>query len=276
MYRTIDTGTWGDPWFEELTPSGKLLFVYLFTNNRTSMSGAYPITLRTMANETCLAQSEVAELLATFGERVVWWPDQACVFIRNFYRHQRSNSSDKYRVGAAKQTLDLPDVVRECVYIAYPELQTNPIPSRYPTDTLSTEQNRLDTEQSREETPPTPSPGEAAVKPPRAVRSRGARIPPDFAMTPRLYAYAAEKEVTAAEADSVMEGFKLYWESASGQSASKSDWNKAWMNRVLDLLEAGKIGPTRRNGSMRPNGFQSQAEINQLKRNPDGTPKWVG
>jgi hypothetical protein len=28
--------------------------------------------------------------------------------------------------------------------------------------------------------------------------------------------------------------------------------------------------------SLSPSGYRSQAEINQLKRNPDGTPKWVG
>jgi hypothetical protein len=143
-----------------------------------------------------------------------------------------------------------------------------------PRNALQQSGNAIDKEEDRELTPPTPSPGEPAGKPPRVVR--GSRIPDDFATTPELYAYAAEKGVTAVEADSVTEGFVLYWQSASGKTATKIDWNKAWMNRVLDLLEAGKIGPTRRNGSMKPNGYQSQAEINQLKRNPDGTPKWVG
>lgn len=34
--------------------------------------------------------------------------------------------------------------------------------------------------------------------------------------------------------------------------------------------------PMREVGSTTSNGYRSQAEINQLKRNPDGTPKWVG
>jgi hypothetical protein len=161
MYRTIDTGTWGDPWFEELTPPGKLLFLYLITNNRTSMSGAYPITLRTMANETCLSQERVSDLLRTFGDRVEWWPDLSCIFIKNFYKHQRANSSEKYRVGAVKQMLDLPDVVRESVCIAYPELRTFPIPIAYPINTPSTEQSRTETEakKKRAENPPTPRAG---------------------------------------------------------------------------------------------------------------------
>jgi hypothetical protein len=139
------------------------------------------------------------------------------------------------------------------------------VPNRNSNNTHLTRPN----EQGRK-TPPAPSPGEPAGKPPRALR--GTRIPADFALTPRLYEYAASKGVTAAEADSETEEFKLYWESASGTYALKTDWEKTWMRRILDRVASGKIGPVRR---LSP-GYANQATINRGgQRNPDGTPRWT-
>ncbi|MCA1668316.1 MAG: helix-turn-helix domain-containing protein [Thermomicrobia bacterium] len=119
-----------------------------------------------------------------------------------------------------------------------------------------------------DEIPPTPPYKEELIKltvnkPSRRERAPNpTRIPDDFALTPELYAYAADKGVTAAEADGVTEEFILYWQAASGRSAIKTDWKKAWMLRILDRLQMGKIGPMARNGSTRSNGYRSQADIN--------------
>lgn len=93
-------------------------------------------------------------------------------------------------------------------------------------------------------------------------------------MTPEMYAYAASKGVTADEADGVTEEFILFWQSASGRYATKSDWKKAWMLRILDQIQMGKIGPSRRQTPGK-NGYRSQADINQQTYHPDGRPRFV-
>ena len=130
--RRIDTATWDDPWFAGLDVSGKLLFLYLLTNRRTTSCGAFEITLRAIAFETGIEQSQVESLIASFGERVQWFPDDQIVFVRNFYRRQKPNAS--FTTNAQRSAADLPARVRDTVFAVYPELRT---PCTHPVPTMS-------------------------------------------------------------------------------------------------------------------------------------------
>lgn len=146
MYRTIECHTWDDEWFQELEPAGKLVFLYLLTNIRQTACGAFHVTLRTMAVDTGLSKDDVKDALDALQEvgKVAWWPGDSVVWVKNFYRYQRANSSDKFRQSAAKVLRDFPQAVQDTVVIAYPELastetpsnkeDTLPIPYEYPTD----------------------------------------------------------------------------------------------------------------------------------------------
>jgi hypothetical protein len=254
MYRTVDTATWGDPWFEELSPPAKLLFLYLITNSRTNSCGAYPITMRTMSNEICLPVERIPALLAELEERVEWFEEERFVFVLNFYRHQRANSSEKFRVGAQKQTGDLPDAVRDRVWEVYPELDTQAIPYHSPTDTLSDtlpdtlsggvsakQNSNRDISETETKNPPTPQ---------RGTGRRGTRIPDDFALTEAMVEYAAAKGVPRNQAASMTEEFVLYWQSTT-KNPTAVDWVKRWQGRLLEQIGQGRIGPNAR----APNGY---------------------
>ena len=43
IYRQIYTEVWRDPWFLNLESDGKLLYIYLFSNERTNVLGLYEI-----------------------------------------------------------------------------------------------------------------------------------------------------------------------------------------------------------------------------------------
>jgi hypothetical protein len=138
MYRRLECTTWDDPWFSELPPEAKLLFLYLITNRRTTACGAFEITLRAIAFETGLPNVETT--LAMLGERVVWWPQHQVVFIRNFYRWQSDNTNKgNFRIGAKRALAEFtPDVIATVTHV-YPELideqvsHPQPIPNPSPT-----------------------------------------------------------------------------------------------------------------------------------------------
>ena len=67
MYRTCDTATWTDPKVKSLPPAGKLLFVYLFTNSHSHVSGIYYLPTITIVHETGLKQKDVDTLLHTLS-----------------------------------------------------------------------------------------------------------------------------------------------------------------------------------------------------------------
>lgn len=66
LYRSFYTYYWSDPWVQGLEVDEKLLFIYLFSNDRASMSGIYETTLRTISFESGIAEERVLEILNMF------------------------------------------------------------------------------------------------------------------------------------------------------------------------------------------------------------------
>ncbi len=87
-YRPIYLNIWKDPDFENYTPSQKLLFIYLCTNRETTESGIYPITIKTISNETGISIKKVEKILSEGLKNVYYDFDNSCVFVKNFYRYK--------------------------------------------------------------------------------------------------------------------------------------------------------------------------------------------
>jgi len=94
-YRPIWTKIWKDPDFEEYTPDEKLLFIYLCTNEMTTDSGIYPITPKTISNETCLDKQTVVQRLANGCIRNILYDQQLkYVFVVNFREYNAGGRPD--------------------------------------------------------------------------------------------------------------------------------------------------------------------------------------
>ncbi len=252
MYRTIDTATWDDPWFAELTATDKLLFLYLLTNRRSTPCGAFEITPKQMVFETGLIEAEITASLARLAPKILWWPDIRVVLIRNFYKHQRANSSFKYVPAAQKALANFPCSVRNAVLQFYPELandtewvpdQEDTLPIGYEEGIdresvvkLSKERVKLSKEREKErgegkvseEEEDEPSSLDLASPSSRAKPKR--RIPRDFTVTDDMKAWAATNGIAAlVDLDFETEEFRDYW---IGDGGTKSDWIATWRNSM--------------------------------------------
>jgi hypothetical protein len=94
IYRPIYTSIWKDPDFETYKPMMKLIFIYLCTNESTTESGIYPITIKTISNETGISNRMVNELLSNGLKNVLYDFDNSCVFVKNFYIYNGGGRPD--------------------------------------------------------------------------------------------------------------------------------------------------------------------------------------
>jgi hypothetical protein len=87
---------WSDGWFAELKPEFKLLFVYLFTNERASVSGLYELPVRIIQFETGLDKEVIlagfAEFQKTEPAKVLYDAETGVVYVRNMLKYQASTS----------------------------------------------------------------------------------------------------------------------------------------------------------------------------------------
>lgn len=94
-YRQLHTRMWSsDQWFADLMPAYKLLFIYLFSNERASVIGLYELPLRVMAFETGLEQDAILAGLAVFAavDKVHYDRATGIVYVRNMFKYQGSTS----------------------------------------------------------------------------------------------------------------------------------------------------------------------------------------
>ena len=98
--RGFDTGFWNDPFVQKLPQEGKTLFAYLWTNDHCNPAGLYEITPMTIAFDTGLPPADIPALLESLKPKVVWYPDENLVWVKNFIKRQ--SKSSKFLAAAAK------------------------------------------------------------------------------------------------------------------------------------------------------------------------------
>lgn len=143
-YRAIDTATWRDPFFENLRPYAKLLFLHTWTNDVCTPSGLYEVSKKRMEFEVGFEIDDVVEELApkieiNLNKNIVW--------VKNFFRRQCA--SPQFATAAVK-AIKLIDVEYKNKFLEYNHdilikfkvnferfgLDTPTIPPRYPHDTM--------------------------------------------------------------------------------------------------------------------------------------------
>lgn len=89
--RSLSTAFWSDPFIEELSPSEKLLFIYLITNEKTNMLGIYESSIKKISFETGIPSNTISEALKKFEASGKVKYANNYVILVNFMKHQNFN-----------------------------------------------------------------------------------------------------------------------------------------------------------------------------------------
>jgi hypothetical protein len=107
-YRQISTATWQDPWFEQLSPKAKLLFIYLWTNEVCNQSGLFQISQRRIEFEVGF---KIDDVISELHLKVEWFHSENIVWVKNFFKWQCFNSS--FVQAAVKSLGNIPKIIVE-------------------------------------------------------------------------------------------------------------------------------------------------------------------
>lgn len=127
-YRQIHTRIWKDSWFLSLAPAHKLLFIYLFGNERASVAGIYELPLPVICFETGLDESVVQAGLAVFIEAGKVLYENDVVWVVNLRKYNDSGSG-KVKVKIDKDIAAVPAGIVKTLY-------TEHYQSRYPSQPM--------------------------------------------------------------------------------------------------------------------------------------------
>jgi hypothetical protein len=205
---------WKDPWFLDLCQEDKLLFIYLFGNDRTTLAGIYEISLRVVCFETGLTEEQVKDGLQRFADanKVYYDEKHKLAWIVNLLRYNaHSLENEKIRINIENSVAELPDCEMKRAWIEHYNTTVNPkypietssggeddpsIPYRYPMDTSSHHEHEHEQEQEHD----TNAAGAAAAPCHlkgwlKLVRESDNRASSVRYMVDQLYPYLAEDEL---------------------------------------------------------------------------------
>ncbi len=125
-YRPLYTKIWKDPDFQELSPENKLIFIYLCTNELTTESGIYPMTPKTIADETAVEREKVTKLLQNGNlKNVKYDTDNRLIFIKNFHKYNSGGKPELIKRSIINDCTAYPQTALWTLFIEnYPEFET--------------------------------------------------------------------------------------------------------------------------------------------------------
>lgn len=138
-YRSIDTRIWKDSWFLDLDSVGKLVFLYVCTNDRTNVIGLYELSPRIIAFETGLPLDQVQAQLDAFEQAGKIRRGDGWLWVVNLLRYNALNPTGaKLQAHILSVVQSVPPIPLRTAFIVYYKQQ---IPYLYGMDTLSTGQD---------------------------------------------------------------------------------------------------------------------------------------
>ena len=110
--RMLKTSFRADSYIEQLTPTQKLLYAYLLTNDYIDLSGIYEITFRRISYETWVAEEEVEQVMEKFQSDGKVFFCEGRIVIVNFIKNQ-NYKSPTIQKWIERSIDNVPNIVRQ-------------------------------------------------------------------------------------------------------------------------------------------------------------------
>lgn len=117
-FRQIHVSIWKDSWFLDLEPDEKLLFVYLFSNESTSLSGMYRLSRKVISFETGIDKNRMDMALESFAKAGKVYTEGDVVWVVHMRKFHETKSS-KVLSRIASDIESIPDCTLKRQYIGY-------------------------------------------------------------------------------------------------------------------------------------------------------------
>lgn len=91
-YRTVNCKLWEDDWFHSLDAEGRVVWLWLITNHRASISGIYSAPVRIVSYETGVSEKACLDMLKAFEECGKIHYENGVVWVHKLRTYQCTNS----------------------------------------------------------------------------------------------------------------------------------------------------------------------------------------
>lgn len=252
-FRYIHTRIWKDNWFCDLEEDAKLLFIYLFSNERASVSGIYELPLKYLVFETGLEKTRVLEIMGQFQVAKKVFYEDGIVWVVNLRKYNET-SSDKVQTRLSKDIAVIPDSNILRIYC-----QHHNIPYPYRIDTPPNRDRDGDGNDNRDndetgDNPPPPFSDDPVLEDIYRRVTNQITMPAERRENclTALRAVLYDKKTPQAAMDYLFP----FWEAWTDKEHDYSRTNTAWLT---DCAVTGQMPPPKKGGNSNGNGHKPAA-----------------
>jgi hypothetical protein len=119
--RIVNTKFWDDSYIVGLKPIEKLVFLYLFTNPLTNISGVYELPLDRVAFDIGISRKKIEPILGKLEENRKIVLSNGWVGVINFIKHQ-NHANPKIKQGIVSELKRAPKEITDRLSIDYQKL----------------------------------------------------------------------------------------------------------------------------------------------------------
>jgi hypothetical protein len=113
VQRYISSSFWSDDWVDSLSVQEKLIYMYLLTNENTTVAGVYKITVKRIKDDTGISREEVVAALDKFAkDKKAFFTDEF-IIIPKWPKHQKLGERGKLRLAVNALLRSLPRKIKE-------------------------------------------------------------------------------------------------------------------------------------------------------------------
>ena len=248
-YGKVFTSIWASTTFRSMSEDGRALALYLLTCPHGTITGAFRMPDGYVCEDLQWGSERVQEGFAElfrngFANRCeaskwVW----VCKYLE---WNQPENPNQ--RKAAAKLVNQIPD---ECSWkpmfmrVCGPSLGLEPPENHNPSGTVPEPLLNQEQEQEQEQEIPPASQVPPAAAGPKPTTQRGRRLPDDWDPGDSGRSFAEQQGLRNGRLSAELARFRDHWAAATGQGATKLDWQAAWRNWVRRAVELGAAAGAR-------------------------------
>lgn len=114
-YRPIKTNTWDDDYVFKLDSDEKLVWIFLLTNERTSLCGIYKVSISYIYRMTKVSEERIKAILEKFEkDDRIKYIDNTWISIKNVVKHH--STSPKITDGIIRELSEIPQDIAKRGY----------------------------------------------------------------------------------------------------------------------------------------------------------------
>lgn len=113
--RIIQTRFWEDSFIYTISPTSKLLFLYLLTNKRIELTGSYELPIPIISIETGLTKDEILASLNEISSKIAYIDNYVVIKNASKYQNYENSKSLPQRNAYKKELGKLPQTVKDYI-----------------------------------------------------------------------------------------------------------------------------------------------------------------